>query len=180
MEPEEKSIKTKKIRKITKQRLLNIALYYVQRFETSLQNLRDVLRRRVKDYAFYNPDFNSSEAEGWIEEILSDFQKRNYVNDSRFAELKIRDYLALGKSENYIRLKMAQKGIDDDLVEAVLAEQEFDPFQNALKLAKKKRIGPFRALEMRSEFRKKDMAVLARAGFDYDVVKKVMDFDPEE
>ena len=75
---------------------------------------------------------------------------------------------------------MAQKGIDDDLVEAVLAEQEFDPFQNALKLAKKKRIGPFRALEMRSEFRKKDMAVLARAGFDYDVVKKVMDFDPEE
>ena len=71
-------------------------------------------------------------------------------------------------------------GIDDDLVEAVLAEQEFDPFQNALKLAKKKRIGPFRALEMRSEFRQKDMAVLARAGFDYDVVKKVMDFDPEE
>lgn len=180
MELDEKSLKPKKLRKITKQRLQNIALYYLQRFETSVENLRTVLWRRVKDYAFYVPEFNVAEAEMWIEEILADFQKRHYVDDKRFAELKIRDYLALGKSENYIRLKMAQKGVSDELVNQILSEQEFDPFQNALKLAKKKRIGPFRSAEERADFWQKDVAVLARAGFDYDVAKKVMEFSVED
>lgn len=180
MELDEKSLKPKKLRKITKQRLQNIALYYLQRFETSVENLRTVLWRRVRDYAFYVPEFNVAEAEEWIEDILADFQKRHYVDDKRFAELKIRDYLALGKSENYIRLKMAQKGVTDELVNQILSEQEFDPFQNALKLAKKKRIGPFRPAEERADFWQKDVAVLARAGFDYDVAKKVMEFSVED
>ena len=180
MKLDEKSLKPKKLRKITKQRLQNIALYYLQRFETSVENLRTVLWRRVKDYAFYVPEFNVAEAEMWIEEIIADFQNRHYVDDKRFAELKIRDYLALGKSENYIRLKMAQKGVADELVNQILSEQEFDPFQNALKLAKKKRIGPFRPVEERADFWQKDVAVLARAGFDYDVAKKVMEFSVED
>ena len=180
VELDEKSLKPKKLRKITKQRLQNIALYYLQRFETSVENLRTVLWRRVRDYAFYVPEFNVAEAEEWIEDILADFQKRHYVDDKRFAELKIRDYLALGKSENYIRLKMAQKGVTDELVNQILSEQEFDPFQNALKLAKKKRIGPFRPAEERADFWQKDVAVLARAGFDYDVAKKVMEFSVED
>ena len=56
-----------------------------------------------------------------------------------------------------------------------MAEQEFDPYENALLLAKKKHIGPFRSEALRAEFRQKDMAALARAGFDYDVVQRVME-----
>ena len=145
----------KRLRKITKDRLKNIALYYLQRFETTTESLRAVLLRRVNDYAFYNPEFDKTPALQWIEEILSDFQRYKYVDDARFAALKIRDYLAVGKSEKYIRLKMA------------------------LKLAKKKHIGPFRQGEDKADFYQKDLAVLARAGFDYDVAKKVMDFEPE-
>ena len=59
-----------------------------------------------------------------------------------------------------------------------LASLDFDPFQNALKLAKKKHIGPFRDKD-KADFYQKDLAVLARAGFDYEVAKKVMDFEPE-
>ena len=75
---------------------------------------------------------------------------------------------------------MAQKGVADELVNQILSEQEFDPFQNALKLAKKKRIGPFRPAEERADFWQKDVAVLARAGFEYDVAKKVMEFSVED
>ena len=46
--------KVKRLRKITKQRLQNIALYYLQRFESSVENLQRVLARRVDEYAFYN------------------------------------------------------------------------------------------------------------------------------
>lgn len=84
-------------RKITRQRLKNIALYYLQRFETSSENLKAVLLRRVNVYAFQNPDWNRQEAVGWIDEIVAQFEGYGYVDDARFAEMKIKDYLAAGK-----------------------------------------------------------------------------------
>ena len=145
----------------------------MQRFETSSENLRRVLLRRVNEYAFYNPDFNAAEARGWVDEIVEQFQGYNYVDDSRYAGLKIRDYLAAGKSEKYIRQKMAEKGVPEDIVNEILENEEFDPLENALQFARKKRIGRFRPEEQREAFRQKDLAALARAGFDYDVAIKV-------
>ena len=52
---------TEKRRKIpkppTKSRLMNIALYYLERFESSEENLRMVLHRRIDKYAFLNKDY---------------------------------------------------------------------------------------------------------------------------
>ena len=175
MSDDEDKPKVKRLRKITKSRLQNIALYYLQRFESSVENLRRVLGRRVDEYAFYNPDFDQQEAYKWIEEILQTYQGYKYLDDARFAELKVRDYLAAGKSEKYIRMKLREKGIDEEQISQVLEAQEFDPFENAMKLAKKKRIGPFRPEEERKDFYQKDMAALARAGFELDVVKRVLE-----
>ena len=48
----------------------------------------------------------------------------------------------------------------------------------ALKLAKKKHIGPFRKdEEARFENRQKDMGTLVRAGFSYDVVQRVVGYE---
>ena len=43
--------KRRPAKKITPQRLKNIGLYYLQRFESSVENLRQVLHRRVDVYA---------------------------------------------------------------------------------------------------------------------------------
>lgn len=182
LEEEVKKNQRRPAKKITKLRLKNIGLYYLERFETSVDNLRQVLMRRVNDYAYQNPGYDKSEAECWIEELLADFERYGYLNDSRFAELKIRDYLAAGKSARYIKGKLQQKGISEDEAERLLAEQEYDPEELALKLAKKKKIGPFRCNEAaRKEYRQKDLAVLVRAGFDYAVAQKVLGttFDDE-
>lgn len=171
---EEKPRKIKVLKKITKQRLKNITLYYLKRYETSIANMRRVLKKRVNDYAYQNKDFDKSEAYAWIEEILSDFQGYGYINDERFAEMRIRDYIAAGKSVRYIQGKLREKGIDEQTVNHLMSEQEYDEFEVALKLAKKKRIGPFRSDDARRwEFRQKDMAVLARAGFSYDTAEKI-------
>ena len=47
----------------------------------------------------------------------------------------------------------------------------------AFKLARKRRLGPFREpdSEVRAERREKDLATLARAGFSYDVAQQVID-----
>ena len=174
MENERKNVRA--LRKMTKQRVKNIALYYLKRFESSVANLRNVLRRRVDDYAYHTPDFAKQEAYDWIEEILEDFQRVGYVDDARFSELKIKDYLAAGKSPRYIQGKLREKGIDENLIERLISEQEFDPYDAALRLARKKHIGPFSATEeIRKERRSKDLAILVRAGFDYDVAVKVLE-----
>jgi regulatory protein len=61
-----------------------------------------------------------------------------------------------------------------------LDEEEYNPLEMALKLAKRKKIGPYRLAENRREFRQKDMGTLVRAGFDYDTVCEVLDYAPEE
>ena len=60
-------------------------------------------------------------------------------------------------------------------------QQNYDPFDAALKLARKRHIGPYSpSEEIRRERRSKDMAILSRAGFDYDTVVRVLTFEDDE
>ena len=54
----------------TKARLRNIALYYLERFESSEDNLRAVLRRRIDKYAFFDKEYNPEQAYLWVDEIV--------------------------------------------------------------------------------------------------------------
>ena len=76
--------------------------------------------------------------------------------------------------------KLKEKGIDDNIIEKIIAEQEVNPLEAAMKLAKKRRIGPYSQNQnLRKERRSKDLAILVRAGFDYDVAVNVLDM-PED
>ena len=59
----------------------------------------------------------------------------------------------------------------------ILKDQDFF---SAIKVCKKKRIGPARVESNRPLFYKKDISVLARAGFDFEISKKVMDLTEDE
>lgn len=100
-----------------------------------------MLLRRVNVYAFQNPDWNRQEAVGWIDEIVAQFEGYGYVDDARFAEMKIKDYLAAGKSVRYIKGKLQLKGIDENMVDSLLEGQDYDEYEAALRLAKKKESG---------------------------------------
>lgn len=167
--------KRRQQKKITPQRLKNIGLYYLQRFETSKAGLRSVLLRRIDAYARENLGWNKEEACKAAEDIISEFERMHYIDDSRYAEMKVRDYLSAGKPARYIAGKLKAKGISEADINSVLEQQEYDQQAMALKFAKRKKIGPYRAEEERREFRQKDMAALVRAGFDYDVVCEVLD-----
>ena len=166
--------KGKKVQKrLTQKRLKNIALYYLKRFETSCENLRSVLQKRIDKYIYENPEFNRNEALKWIDEIINDFTRLHYLDDYRYAEMKIKSYLHVGKPERYIKIKLKEKGISEDIITEIMSEQEYNPLDMALKLAKKKKIGPYRC-ENSKEFLKKDMGVLIRAGFDYEIARQVL------
>lgn len=176
-EPTDKPKKAKVLKKISRQRLKNIALYYLRRFESSTDNLRRVLQKRINDYVRQNPEFDREEAFGWVEEILEDFQRYGYVSDERFTEIRVRDYIRAGKSVRYIKGKLREKGIGEDIIAAVMENYQYDEYETALTLARKKRIGPFRANpEERFNYRTKDIGTLSRAGFSYEVVQRVMSY----
>ena len=160
----------------TKARLRNIALYYLERFESSESNLRTVLRRRIDKYAFFDKAYRPEQAYQWADEIIEECLKKNFVNDSRFAEFKIENYLNAGKSKRYIEQKLKQKGVEDKVIEDIFATTDYSEYDTALNFARKKKIACFRTdEESRSANRQKDLAALVRAGFDYDVAKEVLD-----
>lgn len=164
----------------TKTRLKNIALYYLERFETSKENLRSVLRRRIDKYAFFDKDYNKEQAYLWADEIVEECCNKNFVSDERFAEFKISAYLRTGKPKRYIEQKLKQKGIDNKTIEKVFDNTEYNEHEVALSFAKKKKIGIFRKdLDKRKEFYQKDLATLVRAGFSFDIAKDILDSSEE-
>ncbi len=178
--PQRQVSQRKPQKKITPQRLKNIGLYYLKRFESSAENLRAVLHRRIDAYSRENPEWNKHEAYDWAESVLAEFERLHYIDDNRFTEIKVRSYLNAGKPARYIQNKLRAKGIDSAKIDAVLKEQEYNPFEMALRLAKRKKIGPYRTQETRHEFRQKDMGILVRAGFDYNTVCEILDYAPDE
>ncbi|MCM1323677.1 MAG: recombination regulator RecX [Acetobacter sp.] len=163
-------------KKPTKVRLRNIALYYLERFETSEDNLRAVLRRRIDKYAFFDKEYNPAEAYGWVNEVVEECAKHNFVNDERFAGFKINSYLNAGKPRRYIEQKLKAKGIDEKTIADLFENIDYSELETALNFAKKKKIGRFRAdEETRVANRQKDLGTLVRAGFDFEIAKEVLE-----
>ena len=79
---------------------------------------------------------------------------------------------------------MIKKGIDEKYIKASISkikEKESDPdFFSAIKICKRRRIGPSREENNRSLFYKKDISILARSGFNYELSKKVFEIPKEE
>lgn len=160
----------------TKTRLRNIAIYYLERFESSEENLRTVLRRRIDKYAFFDKSYNPEQAYQWADEIVKECAEHNFVNDERFAEFKINSYLRAGKPRRYIETKLKQKGICSAVVDSFFDASNYSELETALNFAQKKKIGRFRPDEQaRLDNRQKDLGTLVRAGFDYEIAKEVLD-----
>ena len=89
-----------------------------------------------------------------------------------------------GYSLNKIRYSLIKKGIDEKYIkQSILSikEKEIDPdFFSAIKICRRRRIGAIREEGNRSLFYKKDMSILARSGFSYEISKKVLDLSKDE
>ena len=154
------------------------AFHYLQRFSTSAENLRRVLMRRVLRSAHhYNTDVG--EATEWVDEVVVKMQERGFVNDRVFAEGRVHSLLGRGIPLRGIRLQLRKKGVDDDIIDEVLSSAEDDAgdinFVAAIVLAKRRRLGPFSTKPNGLKKREKDIASLARAGFDIDTARRIID-----
>ena len=175
-------IRNKKDLEATIDELRNFAYTYLEKYSPSKQLLKTYLFKR---YLKKNQKiFNKKELFNLIDVIISTLEKNNLVSDKHYSDARSKAYLRKGYSLNKIRYSLLQKGIDQKYIKASISqirENESDPdFFSAIKICKKRRIGPSRPEDNRSLFYKKDISILARAGFSYETSKKVLEISNNE
>ena len=91
-----------------------------------------------------------------IDIVLSDLEKNKFINDKFYSESKAKSMIQRGNSINKIRNYLIGKGIHDkfikDTVKKIKDDNSDQDFFSAIKLCKKKRIGPARAEDNRLLF----------------------------
>lgn len=172
-------ITRKRPRKISPKYLENAAVYYLQRFSSTIAGLRKALVRKI-DRSVREHGGTRAEHLPAVEEVLQKLERSGLLNDQSFALHKADSLRAAGRSTRVISLKLRQKGVPTALANTHVArvKNEISDDDAARVFARKKRLGPFRRATdaaMRKERRQKDLAAMARAGFSYDVAKRVVD-----
>ena len=172
----------RKTLQVTVDEMRNFALTYVEKYAPSKQQLRTYLLKKYLKLSV--PNIKKQDVTDLIDVVLSDLEKSKFINDKFYSESKAKSMIQRGKSINKIRNYLISKGINSefikDTVEKITDENSDQDFFSAIKLCKKKRIGPARTEDNRPLFYKKDISLLARNGFDFETSKKIMDIDKED
>ena len=172
----------KKTLQVTVDEMRNFALSYVEKYAPSKQQLRTYLLKKYLKSSV--PNVKKQDVTSLIDIVLSDLEKSKFINDKFYSESKAKSIIQRGSSINKIRSYLIGKGINDqfvkDTVNKIQDENSDQDFFSAIKICKKKRIGPARTDDNRPLFYKKDISLLARNGFDFETSKKVMELEKDD
>ena len=162
--------------------LKDLAYSYLEKYSPSKQQLKVFLLKKY--LTKIKGSKSKKEVTSIIDEIILNLEKNKFLNDEAYSDSKARMFLRRGYSLNKINQSLRNKGIEDQYVKKSIEkikENEIEPdFISALKLCKRRRIGPLRPEGNRELFYKKDMGIMARGGFSFDLSKRVLDLDVKE
>ena len=172
----------KKTLEMTVEEMRNFAFNYVEKYAPSKQQLKTYLLKKYLKASV--PNVKKQDITNLIDIVLSDLEKNKFINDKFYSDSKAKSMIKRGNSINKIRNYLIGKGINDefikDTVDKIRDQNTDQDFFSAIKICKKKRIGPMRTEDNRSLFYKKDISLLARNGFDFETSKKVMDIGKDD
>lgn len=181
----------RKAREATHAYLEGVALWYLERFPGSEARVRQVLRKRVaRSVAELETDPQVG-AEN-LEAVVAKLLRLGFIDDERFAHSRVRSLRSRGKSARAILATLRKQGISSELARVALETHDegntaADELEAARTFARRRRIGPHRRpgrtptdeQDARRE-REKDLARMARAGFSFDVARRVIDASLED
>ena len=151
-------------------KLLKYAIDYLSKYDSSKRNLINVLKRKIFRLKITN--FEKSKLINIINSVIINLEKNKFIDDDRYSSIKILSLSKLGKSKNFISNYLIKKGIDKTQIQKNLNLMENNnsdwELDSAKIFVKKKRL-----LE-KNEIYEKKLAKMARAGFSYDICKKIL------
>jgi regulatory protein len=117
-------------------------------------------------------------SEDVIDKIIQKLKKYNLINDLEFAKKWIENRNRFKpRSLRLVKMELKQKGIEDEILEAVVNDLEFSvdsDLEQAKKLVEKK-IVKFKNLS-KQEIYQKLGRYLASKGFNWNIIKKSIDY----
>jgi len=164
--------KKKAERELTRTTLEEAALRYLDRFDCSAARLKTVLTRRIPPGS---ADATRREVGGWIDELVERYQGSGLLDDQRFAKNFAERLRERGASRRAIQVKLRARGVSSETVDALTGVRNSgDELAAAQAFAKRRRLGPYRPAEQRAQKRAKDLAAMARAGFEFDTAVRAI------
>jgi regulatory protein len=146
------------------EKFYNFALHYLSYRTRSEKEVRDKLKAKQVE-----PQI--------IEKIISKLKEKKFINDEEFARMWIENRNRFKpRSLRLIKLELKQKGIDPEIIESRIKNQELGT-ESDLKQAKKlveKRIERLKNFP-KQEIYQKLGRYLASKGFNWDTIKKAID-----
>jgi regulatory protein len=147
------------------EKFYNIALRFLSYRPRSEKEVKDKLKRKKIDQTM-------------IDRVINKLKEQKFINDEEFAKWWIEQRTNFKpRSLRLIKIELRQKGIEQDLIDSLINDLRL--MNNDLEQAKKlieKRIERFRDLS-KQEIYQKLGSYLARRGFDWDIIKQVIDPD---
>ncbi len=151
-------------------KLLKYAVDYLSKYDSSKVNLVNVLKRKILRLKTTN--YEKGKLINIIESIIIKLEKNKFIDDNRYSLTKILSLSNSGKSKNFIFNYLIKKGVNKTQIQnnLNLMQQDNDNWElNSAKIfAKKKKM-----LEKDQNY-EKNLAKMARAGFSYDICKKIL------
>ena len=175
-------IKNKKNLEETINEIRSSAYSYIEKYSPSKQQLKTYLLRKLIKKE--QKKLIKKEIFNLIDSVIVTLVDQKFLSDKYYSDAKSKAFYRKGYSLNKIRYNLIKKGIDQKYIKdsiSKIKENESDPdFFSAIKVCKRRRIGPNREESNRSLFYKKDISILARSGFSYETSKKVLEIPKEE
>ena len=175
-------IKNKKNLEETIDEIRSSAYSYIEKYSPSKQQLKTYLLKKLIKKE--QKKLIKKEIFNLIDSVIVTLVDQKFLSDRYYSDAKSKAFYRKGYSLNKIRYNLIKKGIDQKYIKdsiSKIKENESDPdFFSAIKVCKRRRIGPNREESNRSLFYKKDISILARSGFSYETSKKVLEIPKEE
>lgn len=161
-------------KKISKKYLENSALYYLQRYASSTENLRRVLMRKVKRSCAFH-QVPAEDFAPMVDELVTRYMSVGLVDDKVFALARVTSLRRKGLSRQAIISKLQIKGLSKSQIETALKlvdEEHDDPEMSAaITYAKRKKLGSWRKKPQNNQ---KELAAMGRAGFSYKIARQTL------
>jgi len=175
--------------------LREAALAYLARFAATKARLTSVLDRRIGRWqraAAEHTDLDRAEtariADGArlaARQVVARLVETGAVDDAAFAAARARRLARMGRSRQAVRAHLAARGVEPAMAEAALPDDPARELAAALTVARRRRLGPFRAAPGadavdRAEIERRELGVLARAGFSGEIARRALGVDRDQ
>lgn len=168
-------------KKITEKYLHNSGLAYLQRFTASTGHFRSVMMRKINRSCAHHTAQSRDECTKMLQTTIEKFQDLGLLNDEAYARGMVTSLRRRGLSSKAIFYKLQQKRLPAHMIESALSDIDEGNSQAdmiaALRLSRRKKIGPFKVMEKPEE---KELGQLARAGFNYETSRKILSMSLED